>query len=191
MIKTLIKSLFLLIILIILTGFIYPLIITGIAGLAFNHKSSGSLIYINDNIAGSELIGQSFISDKYFHSRPSFAGQNGYDPLKSGGSNYAPTNEEFISIVRDRTDDFKKENHLDISVYIPSDIVTASGSGLDPNISVESALLQAERISLARKIPVGSIRSLILNNSGRQYGFLGEAVVNVLKLNLLLDVIKQ
>jgi K+-transporting ATPase ATPase C chain len=188
MIKNIARSFLLLVIFTIILGLIYPLAITGISRILFSEKSSGSLIYKDGKLIGSELIGQNFTSDKYFHSRPSAAGKDGYDPLKSGGSNLSPSNEEFIMTVKARAGEFKKENGLEDNIKIPSDIVTASASGLDPDISVESALLQVERIPRARNIPVENIKKLILDNvENRKLGFLGEPKVNVLKLNLLLD----
>lgn len=188
MIKNIIKSLLLLIIFTIILGLLYPLVITGISKIVFPKKSAGSLIYNGDKIIGSELIGQSFSGEKYFHSRPSSAGQDGYDSMSSAGSNLAPTNKDFILIVGERINSFKSENNINDGTLIPSDIVTASGSGLDPHISVDSALLQIKRISKARNIPEEKIKKLVLENvENRQFGFLGEPKENVLKLNLLLD----
>lgn len=186
--KNILKSFLFYIIFIIILGLLYPLVVTGISRIIFPAKSQGSLIYVGDKIIGSELIGQNFIGDKYFHPRPSNAGKDGYDSMSSGGSNLAPTNEDFISTVRQRSAAFKKENKLPDNTIIPADIVTASGSGLDPNISIESAMLQVERISKARGIPVNEIEDLISRNTeNRILGFLGEPKVNVLKLNILLD----
>jgi potassium-transporting ATPase KdpC subunit len=191
MLKTIGRSFILLLILVIITGLVYPLLITGVSRLAFYHKSNGSLIYDKEGkLIGSELIGQDFKTDKYFHSRPSAAGKPGYDPLKSGGSNYAAANEDFLALAIERSDKFRQENKLDGSIAIPSDMVTASASGLDPHISVSGALLQVARIASARNIDYQKVRILVTENSGRQYGFLGEPVVNVLKLNLLLDSLK-
>jgi K+-transporting ATPase ATPase C chain len=188
MVKNLLKSFLLLIIFIVILGLLYPLLVTGISKIIFSSKSAGSLVYSGDNIIGSELIGQNFTGDKYFHPRPSAAGKNGYDPLSSGGSNLAPTNEEFISTVKERLESFKKENNLPDNAIIPADIVTASGSGLDPDISVDSAMLQVERISITRGIPASEVKDLILRyTENRLLGFLEEPKVNVLKLNLLLD----
>ena len=191
MLKTIARSFLILIILIIITGLAYPLLITGISRIAFHDKSSGSLIYTDGKLIGSELIGQYFKGEKYFHSRPSAAGRQGYDSLRSQGSNYAASNEEFLAMVRIRADSFRKENQIDAGVAIPADIVTASGSGLDPHISVKSALLQVSRIARARNISPETLRLLVIENGGRQYGFIGEPVINVLKLNLLLDNAKN
>lgn len=190
MLKTITRSFLILIILVIITGLAYPLLITGISRIAFHNKSSGSLIYIGGKLKGSELISQDFKGEQYFHSRPSAAGQEGYDSLKSEGSNYAASNEEFLAMIHVRADKFRKENQIDTGIAIPADIVTASGSGLDPHISVESALLQVSRIARARNISPETLRLLVIENGGRQYGFIGEPVINVLKLNLFLDNMK-
>jgi len=187
MLKIIIKSLMLLIILVIITGIIYPLLITGISKIIFSNKSSGSLIYSDGKLVGSELIGQNFKGEQYFHPRPSSAGRDGYEPLNSQGSNFAALNGEFLDLIEKRVELFRKENYLDSSVSIPADTVTASASGLDPHISVESALLQVERIARVRKISPETLKTLVIENGGRQYGFIGEPVVNVLRLNLLLD----
>lgn len=188
MVKNLLKSFLLLVIFIVILGLLYPLTVTGISRIIFPAKSAGSLIYSGNEIIGSELIGQNFTSDRYFHPRPSAAGENGYDATSSGGSNLAPTNKDFISTVKERLESFKKENNLPDNTIIPADIVTASGSGLDPDISVDSAMLQIERISGARGIPANEVKDLITKNTeNRLLGFLGEPKVNVLKLNLLLD----
>lgn len=188
MYKNILRSFLLLIIFTIILGFLYPLLITGISKIIFPFRSSGSLIKYEGKIVGSELIGQNFKGEQYFHPRPSAAGKDGYDPLSSGGSNYAPTNEDFISAVKERLSNLRKENKLEDYIKIPSDAVTSSGSGLDPDISVDNALLQADRIAKKRNIPVSEINDLIRQNTEKRIlGFLGEPKVNVLKLNLLLD----
>lgn len=188
MFKNILRSFLLLMIFTIILGFLYPLLITGISKIIFPYRSSGSLIKYEGKIVGSELIGQNFTGEQYFHPRPSAAGKDGYDPLSSGGSNYASTNDDFISAVKERISNFRKENNLENYIKIPSDAVTSSGSGLDPDISAGNALLQADRIAKKRNIPVSEINDLIRqNNEKRMLGFLGEPKVNVLKLNLLLD----
>ena len=188
MYKNILRSFLLLIIFTIILGFLYPLLITGISKIIFPYRSSGSLIKYEGKIVGSELIGQNFTGEQYFHPRPSAAGKDGYDPLSSGGSNYAPANEDFISAVKERISNLRKENNLEDYIKIPSDAVTSSGSGLDPDISVGNAILQADRIAKKRNIPVAEINDLIRQNTAkRMLGFLGEPKVNVLKLNLLLD----
>jgi potassium-transporting ATPase KdpC subunit len=186
--KNILRSFLLLIIFIIMLGFLYPLLITGVSKIFFPFRSTGSFIKSEDKIVGSELLGQNFKGEQYFHPRPSAAGKDGYDPLSSGGSNYAPTNEDFISIVKERINNFRKDNNLKDDIKIPSDAVTSSGSGLDQDITVDNALLQAGRIAKKRNIPVSDINDLIRKNTEkRMLGFLGEPKVNVLKLNLLLD----
>jgi len=188
MFKNILRSFLLLVIFTIILGFLYPLLITGISKIIFHYRSSGSLIKYEGKIVGSELIGQNFKGEQYFHPRPSAAGKDGYDPLSSGGSNYAPANEDFISAVKERISNLRKENNLEDYIKIPSDAVTSSGSGLDPDISVDNALLQADRIAKKRNIPVSEINDLIRQNTEKRIlGFLGEPKVNVLKLNLLLD----
>ena len=188
MFKNILRSFLLLIIFTIILGFLYPLLITGISKIIFPYRSSGSLIKYEGKIVGSELIGQNFTGEQYFHPRPSAAGKDGYDPLSSGGSNYAPANEDFISAVKERISNLRKDNNLEDNIKIPSDAVTSSGSGLDPDISVGNAILQADRIAKKRNIPVAEINDLIQQNAAkRMLGFLGEPKVNVLKLNLLLD----
>ena len=188
MYKNILRSFLLLVIFTIILGFLYPLLITGISKIIFPYRSSGSLIKYEGKIVGSELIGQNFKGEQYFHPRPSAAGKDGYDPLSSGGSNYAPANEDFISAVKERISNLRKDNNLEDNIKIPSDAVTSSGSGLDPDISVGNAILQADRIAKKRNIPVAEINDLIQQNTAkRMLGFLGEPKVNVLKLNLLLD----
>lgn len=188
MVKNILRSFLLLMIFTIILGFLYPLLITGISKIVFLYRSSGSLIKYDNKVVGSELIGQNFTGEQYFHSRPSAAGKDGYYPLSSGGSNYASTNKDFISAVKERISNFRKENNLEDYIKIPSDVVTSSGSGLDPDISVDNALLQADRIAKKRNIPVSEVNDLIRQNiEKRMLGFLGEPKVNVLKLNLLLD----
>jgi K+-transporting ATPase ATPase C chain len=171
----------------ILTGVIYPFAVWGLAKVFFPHQADGSLIVSNGKTIGSELIGQKFTRPEYFHGRPSAAGNDGYDGLSSGGSNYGPTNQKLIDRVRDDVKKFRAENP-EFKREIPADIVSASGSGLDPDISPEAAEAQAERVAAARHRPVESIRALIAaHTESRQLGVMGEPRVNVLKLNLALD----
>ncbi len=171
----------------VLTGLIYPLAITGLAQVLFRDQANGSLITVNGQTIGSKLIGQNFTRPEYFHPRPSAAGSDGYDATASGGSNYGPTNKKLIDRVQAAAEKFRKEN----SGYqgaLPADLLTASGSGLDPHISPASAEAQAERVARARSVPVDQIHSLIASHTeGRDLGFLGEPRVNVLLLNLALD----
>jgi potassium-transporting ATPase KdpC subunit len=165
-------------------GILYPLAVTGVSQLLFPAQANGSLIVKNGQVVGSHLIGQAFRSDKYFHTRPSNAG-NGYDPLASGGSNLGPTNQALVSRVAQDVAKYQQENP---GQAIPADLVTSSGSGLDPDISPGSAEFQVARVSKARGIRPEQIRKLIAKHTqGRQLGIFGEARVNVLDLNLELD----
>jgi potassium-transporting ATPase KdpC subunit len=167
-------------------GLAYPLIVTGIAQVAFNDKADGSLIEQNGRVIGSSLIGQQFTGDRWFHPRPSAAG-DGYDPQASSGSNLGPTNPELIETVEERVQDYREQNGLAADTRVPVDAVTTSASGLDPHISKANARLQARRVADARGFPVARVRELIdANTDDPSFGFLGEPGVNVLKLNLAL-----
>ena len=171
----------------VLTGLLYPGLVTGVCQLLFPRQANGSLVEVNGQAVGSSLIGQNFTKPEYFHPRPSAAGSDGYDASASAGSNYGPTNQKLIDRVKASADQFRKENP-DYSGPIPSDLVTTSGSGLDPDISAASGEAQAPRIAKARGITVEQVRQLIASNTdGRALGFLGEPRVNVLALNLDLD----
>ncbi|MGA3177382.1 MAG: potassium-transporting ATPase subunit KdpC [Candidatus Acidiferrum sp.] len=167
-----------------LFGLVYPLAVTGLSQLLFPKQANGSLIEKNGQILGSRLIGQAFTSDKYFHSRPSAAG-NGYDATASSGSNLAPTNQQLVDRVKQDVAKLQQENP---GVAIPADLVTTSGSGLDPDISPAAAEFQIPRIARARGISAETLRPLVARHTQqRQWGILGEARVNVLELNLNLD----
>jgi K+-transporting ATPase ATPase C chain len=169
-----------------LVGIGYPLLVTGIAKAVFPRKAAGSLILKDGQVIGSELLAQSFTSDKYFHPRPSAAG-NGYDATSSGGSNLAQSNKALVDRIQGSIDQLSKENP---GKPVPIDLVTTSGSGLDPDITPDAAYFQAPRVAKARGLSEDRVRQLIGEHiTGRQLGFLGEPRVNVLDLNLELDKI--
>jgi K+-transporting ATPase ATPase C chain len=171
----------------VLCGVVYPLVVTGVAQVAFREKADGSLIEVDGMVVGSSLIGQQFAAPGYFHPRPSAAGA-GYDAMASSFSNLGPTNPGFLAAVQARVAAYRSENGLAATQPVPVDAVTASGSGLDPDISVANAKLQAPRVASARGLRVDRVLALIdEHTSGRQWGFLGEPGVNVLRLNLALD----
>jgi potassium-transporting ATPase KdpC subunit len=171
----------------VLCGIVYPLVVTGIAQVAFHDKANGSLVKVDGKIVGSTLIGQQFTAPGYFHPRPSAAG-TGYDGFASSSSNLGPANPSFLSSVEDRVAAYRKENGLAAGQSVPVDAVTASASGLDPEISVANARLQAARVAKARALPVDQVLALVdQHTTGREWGFLGEPGVNVLRLNLALD----
>jgi K+-transporting ATPase ATPase C chain len=172
----------------VLIGLGYPLVITAIAGVVFPHKAAGSLIMKNGQVIGSELLAQRFTSDRYFHPRPSAAG-NGYDATSSGGSNLAQSNKTLVDRIQGSIDKLSQENP---GKPVPIDLVTTSGSGLDPDITPDAAFFQSPRVAKARGIPEDRIRQLIEKHiTGRQLGVLGEPRVNVLDLNLAIDALQK
>lgn len=174
------------IVLTILFGLAYPLVFTGLAQVLFPHQADGSLVMVNGKIVGSELIGQPFTKPEYFHPRPSAAG-NGYDAANSGGSNFGPTSQKLIDRVQAGVKKFRADNPT-YKGPIPADLLTMSGSGLDPDISPASAGVQVARVAAARGVSAGRIEALLLRHTqGRQWGIFGEPRVNVLLLNLDLD----
>jgi potassium-transporting ATPase KdpC subunit len=176
------------VVLTVLLGILYPLVMVGMAHIAFPSQADGSLIYRNGVPIGSSLIGQNFKSPGYFRSRPSAAGDKGYDPTSSSGSNLGPTNKSFIDSVKQRLKIVLEENRGVQASQVPVDMVTASGSGLDPEISPAAAEIQVQRIAKARGISEESVRALIKSNTrARWAGFLGEPGVNVIELNFALD----
>jgi potassium-transporting ATPase KdpC subunit len=187
MLQQLAPALRMTVLLTILTGLIYPGAVTGLCQVLFKSKANGSLILHDRQVIGSALIGQNFTRPEYFHPRPSAAGNDGYDPTASQGSNLGPTNEKLYKRMETSAAQFRKENP-DYLAPIPADALTASGSGLDPHISVANATIQATRVAKARSVGVAEIRKLISSaTEGRALGFLGEPRVNVLALNLELD----
>ena len=187
MLKQLSPALRMTVFLTVLTGLIYPAAVTGVCQLLFNRQANGSLIVQNGQVIGSSLLGQNFTRPEYFHPRPSAAGNDGYDPTASGGSNLGPTSQKLYDRVKAAAAQFRKENP-DYSGPIPADALTASGSGLDPDISVANAEVQAGRVAKARGIGKSTVDHLIASaTQGRDLGFLGEPRVNVLRLNLALD----
>lgn len=171
----------------ILTGLIYPGVVTGLCQVLFGHQANGSLVIVNGQAVGSSLIGQNFSKPGYFQPRPSATGNTPYDPTSSSGSNYGPTNQKLIDRVKTSVDEFRK-NNPDYTGPIPADLVTTSASGLDPHISPQSAEAQVPRIAKARGISAAEIHHLVVEyTEGRTLGFLGEPRVNVLLLNLALD----
>lgn len=169
----------------VLLGIVYPLVVTGLAQILFPRQANGGMVQVGNKVVGSRWIGQPFTSPGYFHSRPSAAGPAGYDATASGGSNLGPTNQALITRVDADARRLQAENP---NTPIPVDLVTASGSGLDPHISPVAAEFQIPRIARERGMKEEDVRALVKNHAeGRQFGFLGEPRVNVLELNLELD----
>lgn len=174
---------------IIVFGLIYPFAMTGLAQLLFPNQANGSLVRVNGKVIGSDIIGQLWTKPQYFHGRPSAAGKNGYDPTSTGGTNLGPTSKKLIDATRSAIASLKKENP-DAASPIPMDLITSSGSGIDPDISPAAAYYQAPRVAKLRGVPVDRVNSLISSHvHGRELGFLGEPHVNVLELNLALDTL--
>ncbi len=167
-------------------GLIYPIVMTLLAQVLFPYQANGSMIYVNGKPVGSAIIGQQWTKPRYFHGRPSAAGK-GYDPTSTGATNLGPTSKKLIDSTRSTIAALKKENP-DATVPIPMDLVTSSGSGIDPDISPEAAYYQAPRVAKARHLRLSDVNALVARSiKGRTFGFLGEPRVNVLELNLALD----
>jgi K+-transporting ATPase ATPase C chain len=165
-------------------GLVYPLVVTALAQVLFPDKANGQLLTREGRVAGSRIIGQAFSSPGYFRSRPSAAGA-GYDGTSSGGTNLGPTNKNFLDAVKERAEAAREENP---DAQVPMDLITASASGLDPDLSPEAALFQVPRVARERRATEADIRQLVeAHIEGRQLGILGEPRVNVLELNLALD----
>jgi K+-transporting ATPase ATPase C chain len=182
--KQLLTSIWMTIATTVLLGIIYPLVVTGLAQVLFRDKANGQLLYRDGQAIGSRIIGQPFTGPRYFHSRPSAAG-NGYDAANSGGTNLGPTNRKLIDRVRDDTAALHQENPAE---PVPIDLVTTSASGLDPDITPAAAEFQIPRVARERGLSETSVRELVVRHTrGRDLGLLGEPRVNVLELNLALD----
>lgn len=177
-------------VLMVITGLAYPGLVTGLAQLLFPRQANGSLVVLNGQVVGSELIGQQFARVDYFHARPSAAG-NGYDDTLSGGTNLGPTSAKLADTLIAQAVDSAVKLDSAVKGRVPSDLVTSSGSGLDPHISPASAELQVARVARARGLSPEVVRALLAQHTERrQFGFLGDPRVNVLKLNLALDSIR-
>jgi K+-transporting ATPase ATPase C chain len=171
----------------IVLGIAYPLAMTGVAQALFGHKANGSVVMVDGKAVGSSLLGQNFTGAEWFHPRPSAAGNDGYDPTASGASNLGPTNPDLIKAVQQRVDDYRQENGLPATATVPADAVTASGSGLDPDISIANADLQAPRVATARGLTLAKVKALIRQHEDKaSLDAFGQTGVNVLELNIAL-----
>lgn len=187
MLKQIVPALRITLALTVLTGLLYPGAVTGLSQLFFHRQANGSLIVKDGHVVGSSLIGQNFVKPEYFHPRPSAAGNEGYDASSSSGSNLGPTSQKLIDRVKADVATFRNENP-DYRGPIPADMLTASGSGLDPDISPASAYAQAARVARARGVSVDQVNRVVDQSTERPpLGLIGDARVNVLRLNMALD----
>jgi K+-transporting ATPase ATPase C chain len=172
----------------ILTGLLYPLVVTGVAQGLFSARANGSLVKVNGRVVGSSLLGQDFTQAKYFQPRPSDTGTSPYNGLASGASNLGPSDSGLLKTVAQRVVAYRRLNGMAANATVPVDAVTASASGLDPDISIANADIQAARVARVRSFPLAIVLGAVARHTeNRQWGFLGERVVNVLELNLDLD----
>ena len=180
-----------LLVLTVITGIAYPLVVLGVGQALFNDEANGSLIEVDGTVIGSELIGQGFAAPRYFHPRPSAAG-TGYDGAGSSGSNLGPTNPDYLAMVEERAVAYREENGLPAEAAVPADAVTASASGLDPQITLANAQLQAARVAEERDMTVEAVMDLVhAHVDDRPLGVLGDPGVNVLRSNLALDQVSD
>lgn len=189
--RQLLPALRIVLVLTVLLGLAYPLVVTGVAQALWSSKADGSFVSAHGRQVGSSLLGQQFTEARYFHPRPSAAG-NGYDAMASGASNLGPTNPTLIGNVKKAAAAYRRENGLPAGFSVPIDAVTSSGSGLDPGISVANAKLQAARVAEARGLTVAQVMKVVdAHTNQRSLGFMGEEWVNVLETNLALDELGQ
>ncbi len=176
-----------------LLGVVYPLFMWGVGQIFFHNQANGGLLYSEKRtLLGSALIAQNFTADKYFHPRPSAAGELGYDATHSSGSNLGPTSQKLIDTLKERAKNYRASNHIAENAPIPANAITASGSGLDPHISVENAYIQARRVANARNRRIEDVHQLVdRHTEGRTFGVFGEKRINVLLLNLALEEIEK
>lgn len=173
----------------VLTGIIYPLLMTGVSQVFFPYKANGSLLQVKERIVGSELIGQSFTKPEYFHGRPSAVN---YDAKNSGATNWGPTNQKLINQVDSTANKFRYQNGLPTNAVLPADIVTSSSSGLDPHITLSAALLQVPRVAKVRGLKESVIYDLVNQYTEKPFwGMIGQPIVNVLEINIALNSIKK
>jgi len=186
--RQLMPALMMTIVLTVLTGLAYPLVVTGVAQGLFHSRANGSLVKVNGKVVGSSLLGQDFTSTKYFQPRPSATAGTPYNGLASGASNLGPSNPDLLKTIEARAIAYRKRNGMAANASVPVDAVTASASGLDPDISPANARLQAPRVASVRRLSLATVLAAVgRHTESRPWGFLGEKIVNVLELNLDLD----